>query len=106
MTKRDLKALGWAYGRLERELGAGYDAGGVKYAQAAMRPLSGFATIHRAAMMKHKITDRIAGDLAAVLEAVNISAAGDAGQEPVQALSAQGVWQVACMRGRSGAAVE
>lgn len=101
MTKAEVQALGWAYGRLERALGYDYDKAGVRYNQACMRPIAGLAQVHAAAMAAGRITDRLARELAAALGDVQIS---EDSREPVQPLEMQGVWQIADTKGRAGQA--
>lgn len=103
MTKGTAGALGWAYGRIERALGDGYDAAGVKYGQAIMRPIEGLARIHRAAMMENRIAGDIIGDLAGALDEVDLTDTGE-GPEAVQPLSMRGIWHTGYLNGRNGVA--
>lgn len=102
MERKEARALGWAYGRLERAFGDEYDKSGTKYARACERPLSGFATIHAAAIREHKITKELEKELVEVLSFVDMDKLSGSGSEPYQSLEIQGIWQLAHIRGKSG----
>lgn len=102
MEKNEVRALGWAYGKLERALGDKYVVTDAKYANACSRPISGLATIHAIAVRENKITDKLKAELAEVLESVDIDNIGDAKPEPYLSVEMQGVWQLAHMRGKNG----
>ena len=102
MERKEARALGWAYGRLERALNNEYDRSGAKYAQACTRPLSGFASIHAAAIRSHKITKKLEKELAEVLSFVDMEKISAEKPEKPQTLEMQSAWQLAHIRGKNG----
>lgn len=102
MTKNEVRLLGWAYGKIERALGDKYVVTDAKFANACSRPISGFATIHAAAIREHCLSEKLKDELAEALESVEIDDIGDEKPEPCLSLEMQGVWQLAYMRGKNG----
>lgn len=95
LTKNDVIALGHAYGILMRVLGNKYDSAGTKFSNACMRPVAGVTLAHFAAIRKNLITEKIAAEIAAELDAVDINNVGSTSPESVLPLNLQGVFQIA-----------
>ena len=60
LTKKEVDALGWIYGRLSRALGENYDPSGVKYNNACTRPMSGVTLAHMAAIRENLVAKKLA----------------------------------------------
>lgn len=105
MTKREAYVFGWVYGRLAAALGDDYDRTGFKFGEAAMRPLSGFALIHHAAMERHLINDDLERQIANALDEVEIDNVSDESPEPVLPLELQGSWDLGYYRGLRNSAL-
>ena len=102
MTTKEIKVLGWAYGRLMRALGDKYDANGIKFQEACMRPLTGFTRAHGAVIKNNLMTAKLEQELTAVLDGIEIGNMPEGTPEPVQSLENQGIFQLAYFRGRDG----
>ena len=101
LTKKEVMALGWAYGKLNNILGKNYDLSGVKFNNACMHPISSVTMAHMAAIQKKLLTKKLVDDLAVALDCVDINNM-EYVTEPVLTPQMQGVFQIAYIHGRNG----
>ena len=105
MTKREAYVFGWVYGRLAAALGTDYDRTGFKFGEASMRPLSGFARIHHAAIERNIIDEDLERQIANALVEVDIDNIIGKSPEPVLPLPFQASWDLGYYKGFSNSAL-
>lgn len=98
MKKREAYILGWLYGRIARTM-PDYDTA-AKMQLAAMRPLTGFATVHQAAIAAGTLTKDVRQAIASATD--ELSDAVVSGTEEVIPLDQQGSWQMGYYCAKAG----
>lgn len=98
MKKREAYILGWLYGRIARTM-PDYDTA-AKMQLAAMRPLTGFAAVHQAAIAAGTLTEGVRQAIASATD--ELSDAVVSGTEEVIPLDQQGSWQMGYYCAKAG----
>lgn len=98
MNNRESYILGWLYGRIARTM-PDYDTA-AKMQLAAMRPLTGFAAVHQAAIAAGTLTEDVRQAIASVTD--ELSDAVVSGTEEVIPLDQQGSWQMGYYCAKAG----
>lgn len=98
MKKREAYILGWLYGRIARTM-PDYDTA-AKMQLAAMRPLTGFAAVHQAAIAAGTLTEDVRQAIASATD--ELSDAVVSGTEEVIPLDQQGSWQMGYYCAKAG----
>lgn len=98
MNNRESYILGWLYGRIARTM-PDYDTA-AKMQLAAMRPLTGFAAVHQAAIAAGTLTEDVRQAIASATD--ELSDAVVSGAEEVIPLDQQGSWQMGYYCAKAG----
>lgn len=98
MKKHEAYILGWLYGRIARTM-PDYDTA-AKMQLAAMRPLTGFAAVHQAAIAAGTLTKDVRQAIASATD--ELSDAVVSGAEEVIPLDQQGSWQMGYYCAKAG----
>lgn len=99
MKKRESYILGWLYGRIARTM-PDYDTA-AKMQLAAMRPLTGFAAVHQAAIAAGTLTEDVRQAITSATDELSDAVVYGA-EEPVIPLDQQGSWQMGYYCAKAG----